>query len=118
MTCVCEVHNSVDVLLDAAPSPDQTTKVTEKSSDTGDSVPPQEPPPLHRRLCDEVVAKARLIGWSDAELERLSNCESDDELLTARERVSRELALRFSVPPLYAQSPEHPPQFRQIHQFK
>ncbi|MDK9700560.1 MAG: hypothetical protein OEM52_10490 [bacterium] len=66
--------------------------------------PPPEretPPPLIQRLCDEIIAKARLLGWPEAELERLARSGSEDDLLAARERVARELSLRFVVPPLY-----------------
>ena len=117
MNITSETILDLDVLLGNAPTPAQTEQNSETGALPESEVPPEEPS-LHRRLCDELVAKARLIGWSDAELERLSNCESDDELLSARERVSRELSLQFSVPPLYAQSPDSPPQFRQLEQFK
>ncbi len=62
-------------------------------------------PTLLQRLRDELVAKARLIGWSDSELVRLSRCESEADLFADRERIGRELSLRFAVPPLYSSQP-------------
>jgi len=68
--------------------------------------PEQEvPTSLLQRLRDEVTAKARYLGWSDEELTALSECADETALLASRERIGRELAARFAVPPLFDAAP-------------